>query len=306
MPPATHTKVFSSIALGAAVFLAVGCGKKQDPAVWWQGEQERIELSQQIELKKFRFEQIDSTDVAELERLRSRSSAAASRIVSLRRQSEELDAQVDSLKTKWQDYKEVVLEDQRRKAVGKSFETLRLASGREFENVSVASIDDAGVTIHHAYGSARLRYADLDSRQRTFFGLEEDLALAAQKKETQDAAAYESWVHDQVAIAATAKIDREESETAGFRKMAAQERRSSMLADQISASNTRTLAQPAKSFGNGYSSYYSNYRSYSPTYRYVYYGSSNCYNYNPNRIVAYPPRRYPSWYANKSTMPTFR
>jgi cell division protein FtsB len=303
MRPLTFSKLSSGIALGAAALLAVGCGKKQDPTVWWQGEQERIELSQQIELKKFRFEQLDSADFAELDGIHRHSSAVDSKIASLRTQSNELQAQINSLKAKWEDYKGVALEEQRRKALGKSFETLRLSSGREFENVSVASIDDSGVTIHHTYGSARLRYADLDSRQRMFFGLDEDLALAAQKKESEDAVAYERWVHDQskiAAIAAVAKNEKQNAASARLREISDQKRRSDALADQIYASNTRTLAQPSKSVGGVYSRSYSNYRSYSPSYRYVYYGASNCYNnYGANRIVTYP-----TWFPNKRVGPT--
>lgn len=306
MTSPSSLKLSSCIALGAAVLMMASCGKKQDTVSWWQGEQERIELSQEIALKKFRFEQLDSADFAELEGIRRHSTIVGSRIVSLKGHGEELRGQIDSLETKWQDYKEVVLDDHRRNAVGKSFETLRLASGREYEKVSVASIDDGGVTIHHSYGTARLRFDDLDSRQRVFFGLDADLALAAREKEAQDAAAYERWVRNQVAAAATAKVAQENATAARLRKMADQERRSSELADQIVASNNRTLAQPAKSFGNRYSSYRSSYRSYSPTYRYVYYGVPNCYNYNPNRIVAYPPVRYPSWYANKISTPGTR
>ena len=47
-------------AVTVAALVIVGCEKNQDLTAWWQGEQQRIELRHQLELKKYRFEQVYS------------------------------------------------------------------------------------------------------------------------------------------------------------------------------------------------------------------------------------------------------
>jgi hypothetical protein len=269
----------SLVALAAGVFLSVSCDRGSSQAEWWQGEQERIGLSQQLELKKYRFEQVSNRDLESLERLRNATETAASALRSLRQQHLTLSHEVASLEGNWGEFRESTIRNQRHRAIGKTFESVLLASGRKFQGVTVAAIDDAGVTIRHADGSARLRFVDLDSDQRLFFGLEADLALEAANKEAEATVAYERWIDDRMAI--VHEQERKDSEAARREDLALRQERSRLASQNAAASKTRALAQAPTAFGNrswGYSGYYSTYRTYRPTYRPVYYYSTPSYN----------------------------
>lgn len=274
------------------VVLAVGCGKNQDQADWWQGEQQRIELSQQLELKRYRFEQAYSRDFGQLENLRLFTMGNVALLKSLRNQHQALSGKIESLEGQWAGFRESTIREQRHHAMSKTFDRLSLVSGRIYAEVSVASIDDSGVTIRHADGSARLRFTDLDDTQRIFFGLEADLALAAEEQETRDAADYERWVEARMVainekkLEASANARREELE---LRRMRAES------AAQLAAnSSISPLARPATNWGSrswsSYSSDYSNYRTYRPTYRYVYYYTPPAYSCQPSAYSVYPRR----------------
>ena len=273
-----------------AALAVVGCGKNQDLSGWWQGEQQRIELSHQLELKKYRYEQVYSHDFEQLESLRHSTAKAGPMLEALRRQRLTLSDQIESLTGQWVGFRESKIQDQRQHAMRKTFEKLTLVSGRTFVEASVASIDDSGVTIRHADGSARLRFADLDARQRIFFGLEADLARAAEEQEARDLAAYESWVDKRMVA-----IDEKKTKDAenGRREDSASQRTRAVLAAQLlTAANVRPLARPATNVGSrswSYSGNYSNYRAYRPTYRYVYYNNTPDYTCRPAASV-YPCR----------------
>lgn len=258
------------MAITAAAFFAAGCGKNQNQAAWWQGEQERIALSHQLGLKEYRFEQVHTHDFEELQGLRKAVEAATSALRSLRQQQLSLSVEVVSLEGTWGGFREAAIRNQRQRAIGKAFETIQLVSGRKFQQVRVSAIDDAGVTIRHADGSARLRFADLNAEQQVVFGLEADLALAATGREADAVAHYERWVDEQMTVVhEKAKID---SEIARGDEVAARQQRSQLASQQAAVSETRALAQAATSVGSswGYSRYYSNYRTYRPTYYNVY------------------------------------
>ena len=256
-------------------FQTTACQKNESQAGWWQAEQERIELSHQVELKKFRFDQLYSGDFKEFESLRLSADQTALKLDSLRRQRVELGGQLESLQKQTADFKAAAVRSQRHRAMSRTFEKLDLVSGRSFENVSVASIDDAGVTIRHADGSARLRYADLDAEKRVWFGLEEDLALTAQNKETQDAAAYEKWVDARMVAMEEKKT--KNSESTRQQELASAERQASLAARHQAAVSNRPLAQKAASVGDRTWGDVSTYRTSRPTYRYVYYNNTPAY-----------------------------
>lgn len=282
-----------AVAVAIASGLAMGCGRNQPQTGWWEGERERIELSHQLELEKFRFEQVSSNDCQELERLRGETNRFSNTLKALREQRAGLCQQIESLQGQWAGFKEGVIRTQRQRAIGKTFETFNLVSGRRYQAVSVTAIDDAGVTIRHQDGSARLRFADLTDDQQVFFGLEADLAVVAQAKESRDAAAYERWIASRIAASETK--DEADAEIARRREQATRERRIQLAAQQLAAFKARPLAQPASSFGgrSWRSDSYSGYRSRRPTYRYVYYNNSNnssC-GYSPPEVPAESLRR---------------
>ncbi len=283
-------QVASRAAVILAALLAIGCRENQEQVGWWQGEQQRIELTHQLELKKFRFEQAYSRDFEQLEALRKSAQQTASALKSLRGQRTTLGGEVEMLEGQWAGFRDSMIRGQRQQAMGKTFEKFTSVTGRTFAAVTVAAIDDSGVTIRHADGSARLRYSDLDGGQRVFFGLEADLALAAEEKEAQDSADYERWV--QTRMVAIDERKQRDSEIARREDLANQRTRAALAAQVASASATRPLARPATNVGDrswSYSNSYSNYRSYRPTYRYVYYNTTPSY-YCPPAFTVYPKR----------------
>ena len=271
----------STIRLGVATavltLLSSGCDKSGSEVAWWQGEQLRLELSRDLELKEYRFQQSAGNDLPEFEKLRASNKAGKLRLQKLVEMRSLLSDEVESAQQQFAAMQKDVIESQRQKAVGQKFKVLSSSSGREYQNVAVMSVDDSGVAIRHADGTARLRYADLDAKQRAFFGLEESSALAAENEERLQAAAYERWIDANVAV--NQEKQTRAAELARRDMQLANSSRNLMASRQVASANVRALAQPAKSFG-GYSGHYSSYRTSSPSYRYVYY-------YNPYRASNY-------------------
>lgn len=280
--------------------------------MWWQDEQERLELSQNLALKEYRFQQSGAAQVGELEKLNVSNKAGKQRLQNLNGQRTELRDQLESIQRQLAGLEKSIIENQRRNATGQKFKVLSSASGREYRDVAVMSVDDSGVAIRHADGSARLRYEDLDQKQREFFGLEESSAMAALEAEGRQAVAYEQWIDSGVTVtrekearvSEMAKRDEEER---------AQRSRALVASRQSTVERERPLAQPSRSFGSGYSSYYSNYysnyRSSRPSsYRYVYYytpsQSATPYFSNPRSTSL--PKAANSWtpYQNPSSPTT--
>jgi|GEM_PF-6374447 len=278
---------FASVMAG---LLTSGCRKSGEDAAWWQGEQQRLELSHNLALKEYRYQQSDAASLGKLERLRVSHESETKRLLDLSRQRGDLTVEVESMERQLLGVQEDFVTTQRQMALGKKFKEFPVADGRTFKNATVAAVDDAGVTIRHEDGSARLVYADLDDRQRMFFALDENASLAAQDEEKRQAVAYEQWIDSTVAV------NHAKDEQAAFEtrreELRFRENRNLIAARQISASNVRALGQPARSFSSsGYSSssYYSGYSR--PRYHYVYYYNPCGSNYNP-----YVSRNYRACY----------
>ncbi len=254
--------------------LVTSCGQKDATAAWWQGERERIELSHRLELSEMRFQQIDSGAWPKLVELRQLNEVAAKSIIALKQQKIEATKEVENFQSQFAQFRESVLTVQRNRVRGRTFPALATASGREYQDVAIVAIDDAGVSIRHAAGSARLRYADLDSNQRLLFGLDEDLATAATQRESLEIAAYERWSDEQLV---THNAKKEKRADASLQEeLLSKENRRIAAARDAAAASSRPLAQPARSFSSGYSRTYSAYRSSRPFYRHVYYTPSYC------------------------------
>lgn len=268
--PALHLFAVSS------ALLVIGCGESKPDSAWWQGENERIGLEHDLQLKQFRFEQAYSEDFNKLQVLNKSNDAATASLALLRSQKEELTTAVASLEGNWEEFRRTAILQQRQRAKSQTFDELNLVSGKNFRTVSVSSIDDGGVTIRHEYGSAKLRYADLTADQRLLFGIEEDLAVAAEGREKKDALAYERWVENRlVAI----REEKQKDANAEERKEIAAERRrllaSAAATRDLVAANTSPLAKPARNVSSStrygstryYSYYYGSYRRCTPVYR---------------------------------------
>lgn len=251
-----------------AALLASGCRKGGDETAWWQGEQQRLELAHDLDLKDYRYEKADLRSFEELEKLRASNESDRKRLLDLSREQTALISEVDSIERQLLAVGGERIVKQRQMALGKKFKEFPVADGRTLKNATVAAVDDAGVTIRHEDGSARLVYADLDDRQRQFFALDEHASLAAQEVERRQAIAYELWIDNTVALK-QAKNEQVALEARRQEQRIRQEL-SLIAARQTRPSNARTLAQPARTFSSGYSSYSR------PNYRYIYH-----YNYNP-------------------------
>ncbi|NQW99567.1 hypothetical protein HQ447_02830 [bacterium] len=162
--------------LAAASLGLIGCEKNTFQAEWWQGELERIGLSHQVELKQYRLAHSAGGGMGELVELRDTSRANRDLLKSLRQQRDASGGELAELEKEWIDFQGVTIRDQRQRA-----------------------IDDGGVTIRHADGSAKLRDADLDDRQRVFFGLEAAPAHTVEQEEFQADMAYECDMEVQMA-----------------------------------------------------------------------------------------------------------
>lgn len=164
--------------------------------------------------------------------------------------------------------REDFLRSRREAVIGKTFETFTAWSGRTYHEVSVSSVDDAGVTIRHADGAARLRYEVLSDDQRQLFGLDAESALAAAAKERTDAVEYESWIDRWWVANREKEAERD--------RLAAIEKASRIVSapsndQQIVAANVSPLAKPATAFssrGSRYSRRYNRYRSSYSNYYY--------------------------------------
>lgn len=277
-----HRPWLLSSMLAFAALFSVGCERDEARAEWWNGEQERIELCHQVELMQYRLDHSQARQLADLERLDHGIKANDSLLHSLRQQHSDLSADLEKLEMNWSDFKSSIIREQRQLAMGKTYQTLQLSSGRKFEDVSVMAIHDAGVTIRHSDGCARLSFEDLDSGQQLFFGLEKHLAVAAVEKESLAAAAYEQGFEKQMAA-----IHQQEKLVAEITKRedaAARQKWSQIAAQYVAASKPSVLSQAATPIGRrswsdyGYYPYY-RYRTHYPYYRSVYYYNASSYNY---------------------------
>lgn len=274
MPLLFPISVLRCSALSVAL-LAAGCGKRDGNAVWWQGEQQRMELSHQVALKQFRLQRLESVDFAELMKLRASNQEMAVSLKSLKQQHSALKDESDAMQRGLAEAREIFLRDHRNRAIGRSFSELITVTGRKFRDVTVASIDDAGVAIRHTDGTARLKYQDLDSKQQLFFGLEAELAVAAVDRESRDRVAYDRWMDGQMAVVLE-KNERLAENAARDERLASENRQ--RLASQITAAKVNPLAKPATTFGSGSSRYVTSFGSdyRRSNYRYVYYAPNYC------------------------------
>ncbi len=265
---------FLVTAITMASLLSVGCHKDQAEAEWWQGEQERIALVHQVELKQYRTSQSDFRGFEELKQLTGSTQDRAAQLDALGRQRKMLDEELALLGRKWSELQETTIRNQRTRATGRTFQSLESASGRKFHQVSVAAIDDAGVTIRHADGSARLRFADLSPEHQVFFGLEADLSFTAEQREFRTSTAYERGM--EIQLAAIQERQKQDAETARLVELAAGQKRSQPATRYVAASMPSPLAREATPIGRqswydfGYYPRY-RYRSNYSAFRYVYY-----------------------------------
>lgn len=83
------------------------------------------------------------------------------------------------------------IEKRRAEETGKKFKEYQTVSGQVYRDVRITKITDAGISITHADGLARLRFEHLKPDQRKEFGITQEGAEAIYTKEMKAKAAYE-------------------------------------------------------------------------------------------------------------------
>jgi|688.fasta_scaffold08014_10 hypothetical protein len=83
------------------------------------------------------------------------------------------------------------IEKRRAEKTGKKFKEYHTVSGQVYRNVTITKITDAGISITHADGLARLRFEHLKPDQRKEFGITQEGAEAIYSREMKAKAAYE-------------------------------------------------------------------------------------------------------------------
>lgn len=277
-----YIRIFFAATIIAICSFSTSCDSKKNDAAWWEGERVRVELEQNLALKTYRFDQAAGNDFEALQKLKSVMPPLAEQLKKLRVQRQQLESEVASNESQWPELRDALLQDHRHQLIGKTFENLRSVSGSEYKNVTVAQIDNAGVTVRHDAGSARLRIGDLDATQQAFFGLDADLALVAETKEREQGAAYDEWIDKQLVAVNEAK--ERKAEIADNLREASEMKRSQILAMQQTAARERPLALGSAPVSSRFSRFYGSSSSRTPTYRY-YYNNSSCYSTTPRVSV---------------------
>ncbi|MGL5017483.1 MAG: hypothetical protein ACRDBP_05080 [Luteolibacter sp.] len=275
---------FIPAAVSLISILSVACDKDESLSEWWQGEQDRIALVHQVELKQYRLAHGDFGAYEEVKRLRALVSEQSERLTTLGAQRQVLQEQVATVEREGIIFRETAIRNQRERALGKTFQSIQSTSGRIYQKVSVAAIDDSGVTIRHSDGSARLRFADLDADQQVFFGLEAGLASVAEEKEAIAQVVYEREMDEQLAALQLQK--KENADRLASEESAAKRSRTLLASRAAEPSSTSRLSSAATPFGRRLGSYSSD-----RTYRYR---SSSGYRSNYYYVVPSSPRYCPS------------
>jgi hypothetical protein len=161
-------------------------------------ESRRVELEHKVAVAQLKADRVarrtslDTTSVQDLSGLSARRRELSSR-------KTELEAEIRSLEDGLLLARAAQLEKARSLMLGKDLPSLQSRTGRVYEQVKIVSIDDSGVQIRHASGSARLGCSELSESQWEQFGLDEGLAKAARLAEDRQRMAYEEGIDRELA-----------------------------------------------------------------------------------------------------------
>jgi hypothetical protein len=261
---------------------------KDEMAGWWENEALRTELSGRLSVAKFKLEAAGNVRTPEeLDAIVSANAEREARIATLKAKRLDLGAALVRGEAALVKLGEDHLRQLKERAIGKQWAEL-VTADRTYLDAKVVSVTDAGVTIRHRDGSARLRYKDLTPSQRHEFGLDEASGIAATAEERKQAQAYEQWVEDQVAASEREKASASRL-LAPAPRAAAPRPVSAPIVSANVAPVKNPLKEPARQFGNGSRYYYGDYGSYYRPRRTTIY-----YYYNAPRYCA---PSYPRSYA---------
>jgi hypothetical protein len=190
------------------------------------------------------------------------------------------------------------IEKRRAEETGKKYKEYETVSGQIYRDVTITKITDAGISITHADGLARLRFEHLKPEQRKDFGITQEGAEAIYAKEMKAQAAYETEVAAKQKEQQKAHEERLAKETVALleaERLAAERAQKQQVATKIES--TVEIPGFPTIRGSDNAVLYPSQR-YTPSQRSIYYGSggyvypgSNGGYYNPGHHHHYTPSR---------------
>jgi hypothetical protein len=195
------------------------------------------------------------------------------------------------------------IEKRRAEETGKKYKEYTTLEGRVYKDVTITEITDAGISISHADGLARLRFEHLTPEQRKDFGITKEGAAAIYAGEMKVQAAYEAKVEAHQKEQQKAKDELLLKQTVALleaERLAAERAQRQAVATKIES----TVEIPAFPVirGSDNAVLYGN-RRYSPS-RTTYY-SDGGYFY-PGNYGYYSPAYYPHQAPSNHCTPTHR
>lgn len=153
-------------------------------------------------------------------------------------------------------------------------------AGRVYRNVKFTKITDGGISFTHADGTARLRYEDLSTSQREFYGITKEDAEAVYKRETTIRIAYEQKVAEREKLRnfiaeKEAETRRLEAEVARAERALAELSRPVPMTEAIPQVPTILRVDSGRRPSRSRYVSYNTYEGYGGTYFGNYYGNSN-------------------------------
>ena len=136
--------------------------------------------------------------------------------------------------------------DARRAAeVGKKHEVFKTRLGWTYRDVTVTKVTDAGISIIHSDGTARLGYERLTPEQRETFGVTRDGEKAVHAQEYQNKAAHEARIVERQKKWQAEQVARQTERQIAYE---AQQERQTLVAKPVAAPATlaEAVAQPAQ------------------------------------------------------------
>ena len=184
----------------------------------------------------------------------------------------QLRSDIGNLTERISDLHHIARRDRREASVGVKLDSLVAMNGRDYKDVEITSITDAGLIINHSSGIARLVASDLSKEQQFQFGIDSQLSQEAVARESAKVVAYHRLVdeHTEQTLAQKEVEDR---------RIAILPRPSPRVVSDTTVASGNPLHEPPRPIGG------SRYRSY---YRADYYNRYSSY-YQPNSRTTYSP-----------------
>jgi chromosome segregation ATPase len=143
----------------------------------------------------------------------------------LKASTESLGKDIDALRRKFDDYKDLYRAQVRGEAAGIQYDELKTVSGRTFQKVVVKKVDAVGMNFQHVNGTGRADFDDLPAEVQDFFQYDPKQKELAKQ---QEAAAHQE-LSQQVAVV-QAQVSKQQQEQAAREKEELRQKNTAELA----------------------------------------------------------------------------